>query len=60
MFNLQVLDLPAKKNKKREKKTMNNLKCDQECKHDKNEKVEKCCYLNTKTRKCIIKEYKIQ
>lgn len=41
------------------KKIMNKLKCDQECKHDKNEEVEKCCYLHTKTRKCIIKEYKI-
>ena len=53
MFNLQVIDLPAKKNKKREKKTMNNLKCDQECKHDKNEKVEKCCYY--RNNKCLLK-----
>ena len=33
---------------------MNNLKCDQKCKHDKNEEVEKCCYY--RNNKCLLKE----
>lgn len=32
---------------------MYNLECDHECKHDKNEEVEKCCYY--RNNKCLLK-----